>query len=719
MTVNLSPVGGAAAQFFDNNGNPLSGGKLYTYAAGTTTPLATYTTVVGDVAHTNPIILDSAGRVPGGEIWLTDTLLYKFVLDTSAGVLLGTYDFIDGINSADSAAEISFIGFKGQTGTVENLGGSDGSDWIGFLQNGTGVVAISAQDKMRQTVSVKDFGAVGNGVADDTTAFSSAFATGKAVYAPKGTYLLNFLNVPSNTYLFGDGANTIIKPLTAGIRCALGADSGSASAFIENIIIRDVKFLGNVDTVGFLEQAHLTSFNGVKNMLVKDCHFVGFRGDGLYLGSGNTGGDERHNINVTIRGCFFDGINKDNRNGISVIDGNGVLIDDCYFTRCTRSNMPGPIDIEPDANTFAVVKNITVINNKFFDNGGNVAAIGVLLPGITYTTPPFGFNFENNYIEQQTFAGLAFYYVLSGGVSESTSNFAIKFTNNFVSNAGRPFAATNAKDLIVENNTFRLCENAGVINDGTANSNGYDLRIVNNLFEKIGSTGGNGLQVFKVNRLTIEENIFNDCGTGVGGAANAIDFDIGTSTFVSILNNKFIAPTNKTLVAIQKEAAHTFTTSTNRLIGNQFSNLPSAFTALDSDSYVSAYTPVIGGTTTDGTGTYTTQVGQFNKIGNLVFFSASIVTTAHTGTGEIELSIPVTSKPLSPDPVYFICNGTLNNGVYNGSVTGKLATAADVNGLPSTAGGAIRFRTAANNAVDVAAAMTINVSGFYYASKNL
>jgi hypothetical protein len=95
MAVFLSPVGGAAAQFFTNSGVILSGGKLYTYAAGTTTNQATYTSSSGVTAHTNPIILDSAGRVPGGEIWLSP-VPYKFVLNTSADVLIATYDNISG-----------------------------------------------------------------------------------------------------------------------------------------------------------------------------------------------------------------------------------------------------------------------------------------------------------------------------------------------------------------------------------------------------------------------------------------------------------------------------------------------------------------------------------------------------------------------------------------------------------------------------------------------
>lgn len=106
MAVFLSPVGGVAAQFFTNTGAVLTGGKLFTYAAGTTTPLTSYTTNSGNVARTNPIVLDAAGRVPdGGEIWITSAS-YKFVLKDSNDVLIATYDNISGvgvpINSPDN-----------------------------------------------------------------------------------------------------------------------------------------------------------------------------------------------------------------------------------------------------------------------------------------------------------------------------------------------------------------------------------------------------------------------------------------------------------------------------------------------------------------------------------------------------------------------------------------------------------------------------------------
>lgn len=97
MSVFLSPLAGAGAQFFDNNGNPLAGGKLWTYQAGTTTPEAVYTASDGATPHTNPIILDAYGRPPE-EIWLTEGQAYKIVLLTSLDVVLGTYDDISGVN---------------------------------------------------------------------------------------------------------------------------------------------------------------------------------------------------------------------------------------------------------------------------------------------------------------------------------------------------------------------------------------------------------------------------------------------------------------------------------------------------------------------------------------------------------------------------------------------------------------------------------------------
>ena len=96
-TTSLSPT--PKLQFFDANGAPLAGGLLYTYEAGSTTPLATYTDSTGVSANTNPIVLDSRGEA---NVWLgADS--YKFALYTSAGVLIWTVDNINGSNFAVNA----------------------------------------------------------------------------------------------------------------------------------------------------------------------------------------------------------------------------------------------------------------------------------------------------------------------------------------------------------------------------------------------------------------------------------------------------------------------------------------------------------------------------------------------------------------------------------------------------------------------------------------
>jgi len=78
-------------QFFDANGNPLSGGKLYTYEAGTTTPQVTYQDQEGTITNTNPIILNSRGEA---NVWLDTEALSKFLLTTSEDVEIYSVDNI-------------------------------------------------------------------------------------------------------------------------------------------------------------------------------------------------------------------------------------------------------------------------------------------------------------------------------------------------------------------------------------------------------------------------------------------------------------------------------------------------------------------------------------------------------------------------------------------------------------------------------------------------
>jgi len=174
MSGTPSLFAGIGAQLLDNNGKPLSGGKLFTYLAGTTTPIAVYTSEAATTAHPNPIILDSAGRVPTGEIWLKegDTPYYKFVVKTSTDVLIATYDFVPGTYNSEILE--NFIDSLSNTTNPllgDNLVGFRQSNANGNLANAVGRTVHS---KLQESISLRDFGAVGDGIADDTTALFNA-----------------------------------------------------------------------------------------------------------------------------------------------------------------------------------------------------------------------------------------------------------------------------------------------------------------------------------------------------------------------------------------------------------------------------------------------------------------------------------------------------------------------------------------------------------------
>lgn len=107
MAAYLSPVFGAGAQLFSNQGIVLSGGKIYTYQAGTTTPLGTWTDSTQTVSNANPIILDSTGRLTT-EIWLQESSTYKFILTDADDNPLGiAWDNIAGLNDITASVTVS------------------------------------------------------------------------------------------------------------------------------------------------------------------------------------------------------------------------------------------------------------------------------------------------------------------------------------------------------------------------------------------------------------------------------------------------------------------------------------------------------------------------------------------------------------------------------------------------------------------------------------
>lgn len=228
----LSPIWGAGAQLLTNNATPLTGGKIYVYAAGTTTPATTYTDPTGSTPNTNPIILDAAGRPPN-EIWFPIGASFKFILKTSADVLIATYDNIPSVPQPPFSSAASGISYStpylvsagsftaGVTYSIATVGSTDFTS-IGAVANVPGVVFTASgagagsgnayyvrtvESKLLETFSVKDFGVVGDGVVNDGPAINTAVAAvsaygGGVLWFPKGVYNIDTaIALQSNVHL--------------------------------------------------------------------------------------------------------------------------------------------------------------------------------------------------------------------------------------------------------------------------------------------------------------------------------------------------------------------------------------------------------------------------------------------------------------------------------------------------------------------------------------
>jgi parallel beta-helix repeat protein len=135
-----------------------------------------------------------------------------------------------------------------------------------WIHEGAGAVERTVEDRLREHVSVLDYGAAGDGVTDDEAAFLAALAVGKPVYVPPGTYLMDNLVIPSNSKLFGHGQESIIKALTL----VTAPDMIFRLNSNDNIEISHLRF--EVDKTDSPTK-HIIWCDGSENIHIHDCHF--------------------------------------------------------------------------------------------------------------------------------------------------------------------------------------------------------------------------------------------------------------------------------------------------------------------------------------------------------------------------------------------------------------------------------------------------------------
>ncbi len=201
-------------------------------------------------------------------------------------------------------------------------------------------------------------------------------AEGKRLVFPAGrTYTVTSLSIPANCYVEGNGS-TLRFP-----------DNSTSSAMQSDEILRvsgsgvtidNLKFDGRAANQGatWSQFRHCLRIHGnISNVTVKNCEFRNIIGDGVYVNIGSSAKNCIIGPKNTFSSDHF------NRNGVSVITGTHIEVHGNTFTKCSRSGMPGPIDLEPNSSS-DTLSDVSVHHNTII--GGSTTGTGTL-PGIVYS----------------------------------------------------------------------------------------------------------------------------------------------------------------------------------------------------------------------------------------------------------------------------------------------------------------------------------------------
>ena len=337
-------------------------------------------------ASTLSVLYDSAAYTPYNFTGNGSTV--AFTLGSTPNSENNTQVYIDGVYQQKDGYNVSgtvltFSVAPPNLSTIEVMVtsalavGSTSSDLVSYLPSGTGAVATTVQTKLRETVSVKDFGAVGDGVTDDTAAIQLAFnaANNKTLLFNEGTYLVSksssdyILEVPSSISIVGTEGQVTIKLKTAtGTAYMLGRATASSHFSMEGIILNgnSTVLTGiNCNGVHLPEATVVKSKNNAYLNLKDQGSAVG--GKGIYANSSTFVSE------INVENDTFSNIST---NAIQSYKGLQITVKDCYATGLLTSFTDlNPLPSGVNVRTKCTIKNNVANCSASFNSSHSVFSL--------------------------------------------------------------------------------------------------------------------------------------------------------------------------------------------------------------------------------------------------------------------------------------------------------------------------------------------------------